>query len=295
MLDLSHIPDSQQDVKIFYAGPSWQTWTKPKKCQWVWIMCIGGGGGGAAGTLNNSSSPTGGGSGAVTRAMFNASHLPDTLFIFPGIGGVGGSISGGTGVPGGRSFVSISVSAATTNIILASGTVAATGGTGNGSVVGSGETAFTTTQGAFATLSTFSSTAGQSSPGPNGPQWVLNVIPLNSQITCAGASGGGIGVPSFAPSGAPIPATSISPLIPGGTGTTAAATNGGNGGSGYTSWKPFFSLGGSGGGSAISGSGGRGGDGGIGSGGGAGGGSGVVGGFGRGGKGGDGLVVIVAF
>ena len=48
MLDLSHIPNSQQDIQIFQAnGSAWQTWRKPKKCNYVYIMCIGGGGGGA--------------------------------------------------------------------------------------------------------------------------------------------------------------------------------------------------------------------------------------------------------
>ena len=49
MLDLSHIPNSQQDVQIFNAisgSNSWQTWQKPRKCNYVWIMCIGSGGGG---------------------------------------------------------------------------------------------------------------------------------------------------------------------------------------------------------------------------------------------------------
>jgi hypothetical protein len=46
MLDLSHIPNSQQDVQIFYSNGvtnAWQTWQKPRKCNYVWIMCIGGG------------------------------------------------------------------------------------------------------------------------------------------------------------------------------------------------------------------------------------------------------------
>jgi hypothetical protein len=54
MIDLFNIPNSQQDVKIFYTNGTtnaWQTWQKPRKCQWVWIMCIGGAGGGAGGLL----------------------------------------------------------------------------------------------------------------------------------------------------------------------------------------------------------------------------------------------------
>jgi len=126
MLDLSHIPDSQQDVKIFYAisgSNSWQTWTKPRKCQWVWIMAIGGGGGGpGAGALQNAG--VGGGSGAVTRATFNASHLPDTLFIQVGSGGTGGGAGQGGGT-GTKSTISISPSTTSTNSVLSSGTNAA--------------------------------------------------------------------------------------------------------------------------------------------------------------------------
>ena len=72
MLDLSHIPNSQQDIKIFYAASgsnSWQTWQKPRKCNYVWIMCIGGGGGGQSGLVGSGSASggitTGGGAGAA--------------------------------------------------------------------------------------------------------------------------------------------------------------------------------------------------------------------------------------
>ena len=298
MLDLSHIPNSQQDIKIFYAisgSNSWQTWTKPRKCQWVWIMAIGGGGGGAGGSTPPKNAGTGGGSGAVTRATFNASHLPDTLFIQVGAGGSGGGNNQG-GNPGTESTISILPSTTSTNSVLSSGTNAALGGSADGQAV-TGETAFTTTTSAFGTLSTFRSVAGLGQTVGNGFGSSIDITPLTSQITCPGASGAGMGTSPSIINARSILATTISPLIQGGSGSNSPATNGGNGGNGYTSWNPFFSLGGAGGGNSVSGSGGRGGDGGIGSGGGAGGtrSSPTFGTPGRGGNGGDGLVVIVSF
>ena len=93
MLDLSHIPNSQQDVRIFNSisgSNSWQTWNKPRKCNYVYIMCIGGGGGGGSGaSLVTNTVNSGGGSGAVTRALYNAQQLPDTLYVQVGLGGAG--------------------------------------------------------------------------------------------------------------------------------------------------------------------------------------------------------------
>lgn len=296
MLDLSHIPNSQQDIKIFYSNGvlnSWQTWQKPRKCQWVWIMCIGGAGGGAGGnaavTTNGSS---GGASGGSTRAIFNASHLPDTLYIQVGLGGNGGA-SNTNGSGGVRSFISILPNNTLTNGVLASGTNNTSGGGGltTGAAV-AGEVAFTITPAVFGSLSTFLSTQGvQSALSALSP---TNITPLTSQITSPGAQGAGYNTTTPAAiNGASIVASNLSPLISGGVGTIAAATDGGNGADGMTSWKPFFSTGGAGGGNSRFGVGGNGGKGGIGSGGGAGGSSGVTG--GRGGNGGDGVVVIVAF
>ena len=91
MLDLSHIPNSQQNTEIFYSNGitnAWQTWRKPKKCSFVYIICIGSGAGGGAGTtVNSSGTGTGGGSGAITRALYLSQHLPDNLYIQVGVGG----------------------------------------------------------------------------------------------------------------------------------------------------------------------------------------------------------------
>ena len=99
MLDFFNIPNSQQDIKIFYAnGSAWQTWQKPRKCNYVYIMCIGGGGGGAGviynGTLSGSTVNTagtcGGGSGAVTKVLYNSQLINDVLYVQVGLGGNGG-------------------------------------------------------------------------------------------------------------------------------------------------------------------------------------------------------------
>lgn len=288
MLDLSHIPNSQQDIKIFYAnGSAWQTWQKPRKCNYVYIMCIGGGGGGGFGTTTNQSPySTGGGSGGVARALYNAQQLPDTLYVQVGLGGNSGS-------PGTRSWVALQPTVVAQNLVQGSGAAVAAGGTSGTGGSAAGETAIAQTTVTFLTLSNFIGTAGVTAVGNAGPIQGPDITPLTSQITCPGGTGPGFSNSTLPNSynGGSILSTSISPLISGGSLSTT--TNAGNGDNGITSWKPFYSLGGAGGGSTNNGIGGNGGNGGIGSGGGAGG-SGTLGG-GRGGKGGDGLVIIISF
>ena len=289
MIDLFNIPNSTQDIKIFYAigGTSpFQTWNKPRKCNYVYIMCIGGGGGGGGGSTYafDTAGGVGGGGGAVTRALYNAQILPDRLYVQVGLGGAGGAgatvgnTNGSTGTAGTRSWVGLQPSLIAANMVMGSGTNPAAGGIStNVGGTAAGETVITPNTATFLTLSIFSSTAGQTSPNVSA---VGDVTPLTSQITSAGA-----------PFGGGILGTSISPAIP-------SALNGitaGPGGDGITSWKPFYSLGGAGGGALLGSNGGKGGDGGIGS-GGAGGGSATspsVG--GAGGKGGNGLVIIISF
>jgi len=289
MIDLFNIPNSQQDVQIFNAnGSAWQTWQKPRKCNYVWIMCIGGAGGGGGGSTYSfdTAGGVGGGGGAVTRALYNAQILPDRLYVQVGLGGAGGAgatvgnSNGSTGTAGTRSWVGLQPAIVATNMVMGSGTTPAAGGIStNVGASAAGETVITQTTATFLTLSVFSSTAGQASPNIS---LVSDVTPLTSQITSAGA-----------PFGAGVAATSISPEIKSGfNGITA-----GPGGDGITSWKPFYSLGGAGGGALSGSSGGKGGDGGIGSGGGGGGSATIttsqVG--GTGGKGGNGLVIIISF
>lgn len=289
MLDLSHIPNSQQDVQIFNAnGSAWQTWRKPKKCNYVYIMCIGGAGGGSGlGSGGFANVMAGGASGAVSRALYNIQQLPDRLYVQVGLGGVGGSPGSG-GSNGTRSIVSLQPAVVAQNIVGISGTVGAIGGSGGGATY-AGETASTQATATFYTLSNFISTAGVTTPLYTNA--TIDITPLTSQITCPGAGSGTFTSPTTPViiEASSINATVYSPRIQGGT-SYLTSTNGTNGGDGITCWKPFFSTGGAGGGGSFSGTGGNGGNGGIGSGGGAGGYGG-----GSGGKGGDGLVIIISF
>ena len=300
MLDLSHIPNSQQDVQIFYSNGntnSWQTWQKPRKCNYVWIMCTGGGGGGGGGitTTGGVVASTGGGSGGVSRALYNAQQLPDRLYVQVGLGGAGGNPQG-NGSAGTRSWVALQPAVVAQNLVQGSGAAVAAGGSFGG-VSATGETAITQATATFLTLSNFTGTAGVGNATQAASQ-PLDITPFSSQIVTQGGQGGGTNIGfTIMCNGSSILSSSISPLIQGGTTATASGSSGGNGADGITSWKPFFSTGGAGGGTAASGSAGNGGNGGIGSGGGAGAAGNSALGYtgGRGGKGGDGLVVIISF
>ena len=293
MLDLSFIPNSQQDIKIFYAnGSAWQTWQKPRKCNYVYIMCIGGGAGGGAGASADNTPAAPGASGAITRVLYNAQQLSDTLYVQVGLGGAGGVRSGTpTGSNGTRSLVSLQPTVIAQNLAAISGNVGAIGGGQSGSSF-AGETASTQATATFYTLSNFISTAGTSTTIGSSP---ISINPLTSQITCAGATGGWFSSagPIFQPS--EIGATVFSPRIPAGITTNSPGVNGTDGGDGVTIWKPFFSTGGAGGGGSTTANGGRGGNGGIGSGGGGGGAGATIAQGANGGKGGDGLVIIISF
>jgi len=289
MLDIFNIPEQQDNVKIFYANgvTAWQTWQKPRGAKFIWMMCMGGGAGGnGAGSGSVLSSPQifAGGSGAITRALFTANALPDTLYIQPGLGGAGGAGTqgtlqvGGSGVAGNKSFVSIEPSSATVlNLVCTSGTTAA--------AAGSGETALTNTalSAGLLSLGTFTSVAGA---GPSG----ANITPFSSTILTGGGGHGGGGTSI---EGASILATNLitfsSPLI-----SAGGVNTGARGRDGIWSWKPMYGLGGACGGSNNAGVGGNGGNGAYG----CGGGSGAPGTFaagGNGGRGGDGLVIIATF
>jgi hypothetical protein len=289
MLDLSHIPNSQQDIQIFNAnGSAWQTWRKPKKCNYVYIMCIGGAGGGSGlGSGGFSNVIAGGASGGVSRTLYNIQQLPDILYLQVGLGGEGGNPGFG-GSNGTRSNVSLQPIVIAQNLVASSGNVGALGGSGGGAAY-AGETVSTQATATFYTLSNFLSTAGVTTPLYTNT--TIDITPLTSQITCPGAGSGTFTSPTTPAiiQASSINATVYSPRIQGGT-SYLTSTNGTNGGDGITCWKPFFSTGGAGGGASFSGLGGNGGNGGIGSGGGAGGYGG-----GKGGKGGDGLVIIISF
>lgn len=283
MLDIFNILSQQDIVKIFYARGTtdWQTWQKPRNCKFIWIMCIGGATGGVAGASGTGGVTTyfggqGGNSGAVTRALFPANALPDTLFVQPGPGGIGGPIPGG----GARSFVSTAAATLNTGLVCVSGNAAA----GSPALTNTVETIATVASAGLLNLGTWVSIAGIQ--GTN----LSDTTPLLNTIVSGGGSGSNAG--SVTGTAFSILATSYSPLIT----TTPVNTGTAIEGVSYTSWKPFFSTGGSGGGSFFRniGNGGVGGAGGFGSGGG-GGGAAYNGTGGGGGKGGDGLVIIYAF
>jgi hypothetical protein len=292
MIDLFNIPNSQQDVQIFYSnGSAWQTWQKPRKCNYVYIMCIGGAGGGGAGATVNNGSAGGGASGAISRVLYNAQQLSDILYVEVGLGGAGGLTSGAVGANGTRSRVALQPITAVErqNLVAISGNAVARGGAVG--LTSAGETVSTQATATFYTLGNFISRAGRN----NTTTGILDITPLTSQITCAGAAGGGFtSTPVISDAGS-ILSTTYSPLIPNGVSTSGSGINGTNGGDGVTIWKPFFSTGGAGGGASVTANGGKGGDGGIGSGGGGGGAGATLAQGGSGGKGGDGLVIIISF
>ena len=294
MLDVFNIPGQQDNVKIYYTQgtTAWQTWTKPRNCKFIWIMCIGGGSGGGGGIgFGPNAGVGGGGSGGVVRVLFPANALPDILYVQPGPGGAGGPGTDGaygTSNAGNRSFVSITPSSAIImNLVCTSGTLAA--GAVNSGTGGSAETIATTAQAGLLSLGNYIAIAGQAGATGIGFGGV-SITPLATTITCGGGSSGDGGDGSTA--GGSINATSVSPLISGGV------NPGNNGGSGIVYWKPLYFLGGAGGAgvgsSTPSTAGGNGGNGAYGCGGG-GGGTSATGRGGNGGNGGDGLVIIATF
>lgn len=309
MIDLFNIPNSQQYVQIFYANSgntAYQTWVKPRKCNFLYILSIDGGGGGSSGvsTILNASrvNTCGGGSGTATRALINSSFIPDILYIKVGKGGKGGVNTSGGGVvlnvgnvgESSGVFCLPNVSSQS-NINQASsffgGSTSAQGG---GSATGvNGTAASLAANNYLIGLTNFISPTGIASVGGTITTQPANINPLSSHIVTAGCAGAPYDGTATAFSGGGINSSSISPLIAGGIGGT---TIGGNGDDGFTSWKPFFSTGGAGGGNATTSGGvaGNGGNGGIGSGGGAGGNA-NFGTSGKGGDGGDGIVIIISF
>lgn len=292
MLDIFNIPGQQDNVKIYYAqsgSNAWQTWTKPRGCKYIWIMCIGGGSGGTAGTgsaLTSSAVATGGGSGATVKALFPANVLPDILYVQPGLGGRGGVPPSGTSTSANRSFVSIApTSSIPMNLVVTSGAAAASA---NGA-----ETVFTTatyaTYVGLLSLGTFFQiTAG----GNGGTTSFENRAALGGlSLTLGGCAGGAVSGSASPITGGYVPA--IAPYIPSMSGGTATNINGDNG---LFSLKPLILTSGGGGYGGSGSFGGNGGDGAFGCGGGGGGHTSAAGGTGgTGGKGGDGLVIIATF
>jgi hypothetical protein len=298
MLDLSYFQNNGNvSTQTFTNAGSWVTWLKPRGAKFINIMCIGSGGGGGGGLATGSaiirSGGSGGGGGAIVTTTFQASILPDILYIYTGVGGTGGT--GGTPAGGGgvgeKSYVCITPSVASVaGIVVTSGNISARGGIAGTAVA-------TTTSPAGETVAT-----------------VANAIFLNlgAFLATAGSAGGLGAASSFAPSN---PSTFLAEMVGGGGAGNAAGTTTQNTGAGFnavgpytqalgglqsvprqgsngvTLYKPILGFqGGMGGGSGGAGAGGNGGNGSYGCGGG-GGGAGVTS-AGNGGNGGNGLIII---
>jgi hypothetical protein len=296
MLDLSYFQNSGNvNTQTFTNAGSWITWVKPRGAKFVNIFCMGSGAGGGGGFQVNSATRTGGaggGSGGVVNIQFQASILPDTLYVYTGVGGAGGT-GGAAGIVtagggGEKSYICLIPSTASaSNIVVTSGNVAAIGGQSGSAATAvgrNGETQVTAANAIFLNLGTFIA-----NPGTIGASSNTSTTSTINFINFPGAGGGNISGGTNVAVAGPFPATT--PTAQGGSG----ATNAGNGKDGYMITKPILGfMGGNGGGGIASGgtgNAGNGGNGNYGSGGG-GGGSAQTGIAGNGGRGGDGLVII---
>jgi hypothetical protein len=288
MLDLSYFQNSGNvNTQIFTNAGSWVTWQKPRSAKFVNILCIGSGGGGSNGVSSSvsvrGSGGGGGGGGGIVRAQFQASILPDILYVYTGAGGTG-SLGGSQkttidpGQNGEKSYIClIPDTSSVSNIVVTSGNLSARGATNNG---GAGETIATVANAIFLNLGTFIAVAGIA--GTNGGAASGNAGITPSQITTGGTGGNGVGAAGG------FTAAGFYPTVPT---TLSVAGVGLAGKNGFMFTKPVLAfLGGSGGGGAGTGPGGKGGDASYGCGGGGGGGCQNVG--GNGGRGGDGLIII---
>jgi hypothetical protein len=296
MLDLSYFQNSGNvNTQTFTNAGSWVTWVKPRGAKFVNILCLGSGGGGGGGNTGTGASGGAGACASHVKAVYQASVLPDILYVQTGIGGTGGAggAASGSGASGQLSYITlIPDTSSISNIVCISGATVAGGGT-VGTTTGVGgtvPTVATTTNAVFLNLATF--TAGVGLVGQAGS----TLLPTNvsaSLFVSSGTVGGGNTTAATARNGASIIGTDILPTLPGGAGTAVASAVGGNGSNGIIIYKPVLMFyGGTGGGNSkgTGGIAGNGGNGAYGCGGGSGG-AGTASG-GAGGKGGDGLIII---
>jgi hypothetical protein len=299
MLDLSYFQNSGNvNTQTFTNAGSWVTWVKPRGAKFVNILCIGAGGGGGAGFAGNGGSGGGGACGGYVKAQYQASILPDILYVYTGIGGSGGINAGAASTAGGISYIGlIPDTSSVANLVCVSSITTAGGGavgiSGAGGAGGTAPTAATTANAIFLNLATFLPVVGIAGAAGVAANPGTSITP--SQFITPGASGGGTNTAATIRAGGNITAQGPIPQITGGTGTITNPQNGTRGGDGVILYKPtLIFTGGAGGGNSktTSGTGGAGGNGAYGCGGGSGGGGTPTGGGGNGGNGGDGLVII---
>ena len=284
----------------FYpSGTSWQAWTKPAGCSWIYIylQASGGGGGRTADGVTPATSDgggSGGGAGGLTRMLIPAFVVPDVLYVRPGLGGLGATTANTVGSQGASSYVSMAPSTAAnanylifqdggfggqiTNVANSPGNSA----TVNAALIGT--SLFTTSSGA-----SFGTRGASVTNGGGG-----SITQTTSTLT-TGGTGGGNGTGS----GGAIINNVVFPTLA----ASAPGENGRNGfqlGSiiapGLKTFPMIFSGGTGGGGIATAGVAGKGGNASYGGGGGGGGGGTNAGSTsGNGGNGGNGFVLIGAF
>ena len=130
MLDISHIPNTQKDTQIFYAGGTtyWQTWVKPRGAKFICILALSGGGGGAGGSSGGAGTSgtanTGGGAGGVSISYLT---FASGAQYWANVGAGGVQVSGATGGTGGISF---QADTATGSALVLNNNNTITGGTG---------------------------------------------------------------------------------------------------------------------------------------------------------------------
>jgi len=287
MLDLSYFQNNYSNTQTFTSAGTWQTWVKPRGAKFVNILCIGGGGGGCGAATGSSArgfGGAGGGAGGIVRAQFQASILPDILYVYTGAGGTGSLASltstFNSASNGEKSYICLTPSTASiSNIVVTSGNVSARGAISN--TAAAGETVATTANAVFLNLGTFTAIAGVSSGAGNSTGIAGGITPSSTTTAGAGGSGtstaGGLNGQGFIPSLAAFT-------------TASAGVAGSNGYDGFMLTKPALQFIGGTGGQSGGTTGGNGGNGSYGCGGG--GGSGGVTAGGNGGKGGDGIIII---
>jgi len=310
MLDFTHLPKSQLIPRfdVFYAAQSagtttdsWQTWSKPRGVSFVYGLILGAGGGGGRPTAGANPGAGGGASGGIGTFLCQASLLPDTLYIRPGIGGAGGATDGANGSSGDTSYIVTSpVNNPSTAFEAVLVTAQGSGG-GNQSTTGgvnTGTTPVFSNQLQFAITNALVGVNG--SPGGNATSNGSSATWGASGIgpTCHGGGGGG---GNAVTTGGGITITGGAGVGP--FATIASAQGAGATGYGYNRrldqlgprGNSFFAFtGGKAGGGSNVANGGSGGHAAYACGGGAGGGS-LSGTTGNGGNGGDALIILLAW
>lgn len=291
------LPTTEELKSVYYPSDNPQIWNKPAGINFVAITCIGGGGGGGSGQANSSGvARTGGGGGGgagITKAIYPAFVIPETIHVVVGAGGRGGSGHIGAGVNGGESYVTAwgALNDAALKLCAAPGGLAA-----NGIVNATAVSAFSSTN---CVLSAYAITTFVGGPrgaaGGIGNNKGDDIQALDGSMVTGGAGGGG--ATSTSTNGGSILTRGPAPAVSGGTSAITASPSipPWAAQSGYTFQKPMlFSVGGGGGTGVNINAGGYGGTGGIGSGGGGGGASLISApdGVAVAGSGGSGLVII---